>query len=359
MIKNCKQVLRYMFGRGAFARLPELLAPRREGGAWTAFFVDHWFRGQPLAAQLPLQKGDEVVFVDTTHEPKTTDIDAHCGKLRALGRGLPGAVAGIGGGATLDTAKAVSNLLTNPGKAEDYQGWDLVKAAGIYKIGVPTLSGTGAESSRTCVMTNPRTGVKLGMNSDFTIYDQLLLDPDLTASVPRNQYFYTGMDTYIHCIESLNGRYRNAIGDAFSRQALQLCDDVFMSEDMMSPENREKLMIASYLGGCAIANSFVGLVHPLSAGLSVVLGTHHCVGNCIALTALEEFYPEEVKRFWRMVEKQKVQIPLGACRDLAAERYAALFDASIQHAKPLENALGPDFREVLTRSKAESLFRRM
>src|SRR5262249_47512784 len=161
----------------------------------------------------------------------------------------------------------------------------------------------------------------------------------------RNQYFYTGMDTYIHCIESLNGRHRNAVGDAFSRQALALCDEVFLGDDMMSPENREKLMIASYLRGCAIANSFVGLVHPLSAGLSVVLGTHHCVGNCIALTALEEFYPAEVKRFWAMVERQKVEIPRGSCRDLSAERYDALFKASIVHEKPLENALGPGFRE--------------
>ncbi len=67
----------------------------------------------------------------------------------------------------------MANLLTNGGKAEDYQGWDLVKKPAIYKIGIPTISGTGAEASRTCVMTNSKSGIKLGMNSDFTIYDQL------------------------------------------------------------------------------------------------------------------------------------------------------------------------------------------
>jgi len=51
-------------------------------------------------------------------------------------------------------------------------------------------------------MTNSKSGIKLGMNSDFTIYDQLILDPNLTKTVPREQYFYTGMDTYLHCIES-------------------------------------------------------------------------------------------------------------------------------------------------------------
>src|SRR4051812_47693602 len=113
MIKNCKQVLRYMLGRGAFARLDELLAPRRANGAWSAFFVDHYFHDKPLASQVPSHRGDEVVFVDTTHEPKTSDIDALRERLGRRG-GLPGAVVGIGGGATLDTAKAVSNLLTNP-----------------------------------------------------------------------------------------------------------------------------------------------------------------------------------------------------------------------------------------------------
>ena len=105
----------------------------------------------------------------------------------------PVAVIAIGGGSTLDTVKAVSNLLNNPGVAEDYQGWDLVKNPGIYKIGVPTISGTGAEASRTCVMTNYKKNLKLGMNSEFTIYDQLILDSDLSKTVPRDQYFYTAM----------------------------------------------------------------------------------------------------------------------------------------------------------------------
>ena len=91
-----------------------------------------------------------------------------------------------------------------------------------------------------------------------------------------------------HCIESLAGGYRNAIGDAFSDQTLKLCREVFLSTDMQTDENREKLMVASYLGGCAIATSYVGIIHPFSAGLSVVLGTHHCMANCIVMAVMEE-----------------------------------------------------------------------
>ena len=113
--------------------------------------------------------------------------------------------------------------MTNEGRAEDYQGWDLVRLRIIPdKIAVPTISGTGAEATRTCVMTNRSNGLKLGMNSDHTVYDQVILDPSLLATVPRDQYFYTGMDAYIHCVEALSGNYRNAIGDALSLQVIGL-----------------------------------------------------------------------------------------------------------------------------------------
>jgi 3-deoxy-alpha-D-manno-octulosonate 8-oxidase len=281
-------------------------------------------------------------------------------QVKELKQGMkPAVVLGIGGGSSLDTAKAMANLFNNPGKAEDYQGWDLVQHPGIFKIGIPTISGTGAESSRTCVMTNVRSGLKLGMNSDFTIYDQLILDPDLTTTVPRDQYFYTGMDSYIHCIESLNGSHRNAIGDAFSEETLKLCRDAFLGEDMQSDENRGKLMVASYLGGCAIANSYVGVIHPFSAGLSVVLGTHHCIANCITMMAMEEFYPAEYAEFNRMAAKQNVVIPRGIASNLLDEQYVQLYQSTVIHEKPLKNALGENFKEILTLEKVTEIFKRM
>ena len=148
----------------------------------------------------------------------------------------------------------------------------------------------------------------LGMNSDHTVFDHVIMDPELTATVPRDQYFHTGMDAYIHCIESLGGSYRNAIGDAYSRETINLCRQVFGPGDMMAPDRREQLMVAAYLGGCAIATSYVGVVHPLSAGLSVVLGIHHCVGNCIVMRAMRDFYPAAYDEFWGWVDGQRVRV---------------------------------------------------
>lgn len=139
-----------------------------------------------------MKVGDELLFIDTVEEPTTETVNLIVSDLKIRGVVKPAAIVGMGGGITMDIAKAVSNLLGNGGKAEDYQGWDLLGNPGIYKIAIPTLSGTGAEATRTCVMTNKKTGLKLGMNSDFTVYDQIIMDPDLTLTVPRDQYFLLG-----------------------------------------------------------------------------------------------------------------------------------------------------------------------
>ena len=360
-VRNVRNVLRYTVGNGGLSNLSAMLSSRRvKEKASVIFFVDEFFKNETdVISRLEIQIEDEVVFVPTKNEPTTDIIDQIVDRLRGQGLAQPCAIVGMGGGITMDVAKAVSNLLTNEGKAEEYQGWDLVKAPGIYKIAIPTLSGTGAEATRTCVMTNKKTGLKLGMNSDFTVYDQIIMDPELTATVPRNQFFYTGMDAYIHCIEALAGQYRNPIGDAYSRETISLCRQVFLDEDMKSSANREKLMVASYLGGCAIATSYVGLVHPFSAGLSVVLGLHHCVANCIVMRAMEPHYPKEYKEFWMMVEKQGVSIPIGVCRDLSMEQYEQLFVSTVVHQKPLTNALGENYRNILTKDKVVEIFRGM
>ena len=359
-IRNARNVQQYTIGDGAIHDLSKLIGDRRTGNKEVIFFVDDYFKNDvQLKDKLGVEINDRVIFIATEDEPSTAYIDSKVTELHNQSITHPAAIVGMGGGITMDVAKAVSNLLTNSGKAEDYQGWDLVKHPGVFKIAIPTLSGTGAEATRTCVMINKKSGLKLGMNSDYTVFDQIIMDPELTKTVPTNQYFYTGMDAYIHCIEALNGSYRNAIGDAYSEQTIILCRDVFNTGDMMSDKNRSKMMVASYLGGCAIATSYVGVVHPFSAGLSVVLGTHHCIANCITMRAMEEFYPAEDNEFGQMVEKQEVEIPEGICRNLSDEQYDQLYETTVIHEKPLTNALGENFKEILTKEKVIGIFKMM
>lgn len=356
-MRNNKNVHRYHIGKDTIKELPVLLSERPGN---QVILIDHYFKTKRDIIPVDLEQSHLFVhFIDSSNELTTTYVNEIHQQITERFDKQPTVIVGIGGGTALDFAKAVANLLTNEGKAEQYQGWDLVPNPGIYKIGVPTLSGTGAESSRTCVMINTENGLKLGMNSDHTIYDQLILDPVMTATVPRNQYFYTGMDTFIHCFESLSGSHRHAISDGMSELAMSLCQRIFASEDMMSLENREQLMVASYMGGVAIANSFVGVVHPFSAGLSVVLGIHHCEANCITMRAMEEFYPDAYKEFWKMAESQGVEIPSGVCDGLSDDDFDRLYDSTVIHEKPLKNALGEDFKTILTKDKVKELFKKM
>lgn len=360
-VKVVRNVGRFTFGDGSIAGVADLVDARRSKESPNAIYlIDEFFESDKhLLDLLKINDGDAKHFIKTAKEPTTQGIDELVSVLHSSGHKQPATIVGIGGGITLDTAKAVSNLLTNGGKSADYQGWDLVRVPGVHKIGVPTISGTGAEATRTCVMTNLETGLKLGMNSDYTVFDHVILDPSLTSTVPRNQYFYTGMDAYIHCIEALAGSYRNAIGDAYSRETVNLCRNVFLSNDMMADARRSDLMVASYLGGCAIATSYVGIIHPFSAALSVVFGIHHCVANCVVLNVMGEFYPEAHGEFRKMLELQKVELPRGVCANLTDDLRQALIAATIKHEKPLTNALGTEFRTTLTDARIISLFEKM
>lgn len=354
--RNFKMVGYVVFGRGSFNQLDEILAPQRKPGQPMVFLVDHFFEGKPLVSRIPLRGNDKVIFADVTYEPKTTYVDALAARLKEEFGQVSGII-GIGGGSTMDLAKAVALMMNNPGSSADYQGWDLVKVPGVYKAGIPTLSGTGAEVSRTTVLTGPTR--KLGMNSDFTPFDQIVLDPELTKDAPVNQRFYTGMDCYIHCIESLEGTYLNEFSKSYGEKALELCRDVFVNKPQWDDECDDKLMMASYAGGMSIAYSQVGVAHAVSYGLSYLLGTKHGIGNCIVMNHLEEYYPAGVKEFKYMVEKNGIEIPTGICRGLSDEQFDTMINVSLGM-KPLwENALGKDWEKIMTREKLRALYEKL
>lgn len=354
--RNFKMVDYVVYGRGSFNQLDEILAPNRKGDAPMIFLVDHFFEGKTLVQRIPLNGKDKIVFADVTQEPKTKQVDALAASLCEEFGAVSGIV-GIGGGSTMDLAKAVSLMMTNPGSSADYQGWDLVQQAGVYKVGIPTLSGTGAEVSRTTVLTGPVR--KLGMNSDFTPFNQIVLDPDLAKDAPVNQRFYTGMDCYIHCIESLEGTYLNEFSKSYGEKALDLCRKVFVEKNTWDDESDEQLMMASFAGGMSIAYSQVGVAHAVSYGLSYLLGTKHGIGNCIVMNHLEEYYPAGVEEFKFMVQKNNIEIPVGICAGLSDQDFNTMIDISLS-LKPLwENALGKNWETIMTRQKLRALYEKL
>lgn len=360
MFRNFKVVPQVIFGRGCFNQLDDILSKKRSSAdAVMIFLVDDVFENGTLKDRIPLHKNDMLVWVNVDDEPKTKYVDELTllsGKhaQRHSDAGVPEGVIGIGGGSTMDLAKAVSLMLTNPGSAADYQGWDLIQVPAVYHVGIPTLSGTGAEVSRTTVLTGPQK--KLGINSDYTVFDQIVLDPELLSGVPVDQRFYTGMDCYIHCVESLEGTFLNAFSQAYGEKSMALCQEVFLEDPA---DSDDKLMMASYFGGMSIAYSQVGVCHALSYGLSFVLGVHHGIGNCIAFNQLEEFYPEGVREFHRMMQKHGIDLPRNITKDLDVEKMEKMIDVSLVLEPLWENALGKEWRSRMTRERIQSLYQRM
>jgi 3-deoxy-alpha-D-manno-octulosonate 8-oxidase len=344
-----------LFGEKRFDDLNEFvdkLFPGKE--KYSLYLVDSVHRKTGLRDRLKPGAKDLTLEVDASaHEPKTQDVDAiRDDILRQKGGELPRVVIGIGGGSTMDVAKAVSVMLTNPGSSAEYQGWDLVKNRPVPKIAVPTLSGTGAEATRTAVLTGPVR--KLGINSDYSIYDAVLMDPELIKTVPADQELYSGMDNFIHCVESINGSAMNPLGKPFALQAKAATEDFFLKG-----KNHAELMVGSFLGGCSIANSSVGICHALSYGIAFILGYRHGIANTIVFNQLEEYYGEDVLKLRKMLEKNKVNLPTGVTRGVTPEQLDRMIQLTYMLERDLISALGPDFKKILTPEKIARLYEKM
>jgi 3-deoxy-alpha-D-manno-octulosonate 8-oxidase len=346
-----------IFGRGSVRQLGDVLSPRRSGNASpVVFMVDDVHQNKPFVRDLPVEEQDLLLFVNVDVEPKTRYVDELTQRVQGAFDRQPDALVGIGGGSTLDLAKAVSIMLTNPGSSADYQGWDLVHHPAAYHIGVPALAGTGAEVSRTTVLTGPER--KLGINSDYTPFDQIILDPDLPQGAPRDQRFYTAMDCFIHGAESLRGTFINEYSRAYAEKSMDLCREVFLG-DLDESTAEEKLMVASYFGGLSIAYSQVGVCHALSYGLAFVLGVRHGVGNCMIFNQLEEYYPAEVQEFQDMVARHGIPLPQGVTAGLEENQFQEMIRVALSLDPLWENALGPHWREHMTPEKARELYLRI
>lgn len=359
MHKNFKNIDKVVFGRGALGMMDEIIAPVRNlNNKYFVFIIDHYFKGKDLEKKLPVQANDLVLYEDVDkHEPTTEQIDSLRDTILNA-KGLPSGVIGIGGGSIMDIAKAVSLMLTNEGSSTQYQGLNLIKKPGVYHLGVPTISGTGAECSSTAVLTGPEK--KLGLKCEWTVFNQVILDPELIASVPDDWWFNTGMDTFIHCIESENGTLNNAFSHAYAEQSLKLCRDVYINDGSgRSPENDDKLMVASLMGGLSLSYSEVGVCHALSYGLSKILDYRHCYANCVAFQHLDDIYSEGVREFKHMVEKNNITLPTGLAKSWNDETITKMAHVAYNLPHMWNHAFGTDWKEKVSIEYIKELYKRM
>jgi 3-deoxy-alpha-D-manno-octulosonate 8-oxidase len=359
MPKNFKNIEKVIYGRGSFGNLEEILSDHREeNNRFFLFLVDHYFKGKSLEPRIPLGPEDMIRFIDVDpEEPSTRQVDELRDEV-IQSKGIPAGVIGIGGGSIMDLAKALSLMFTNPGSSTQYQGLNLIRYPGIYHLGVPTISGTGAEVSMTAVLTGPEK--KLGLKCDWTVFNQVILDPELIGSVPRDKWFFTGMDTYIHCIESENGILNNAFSHAYAEQALKLCKEIFLGDQAgQTAGNDDKLMVASLMGGLSLTYSEVGVCHALSYGLSKILGEKHGYANCLAFQHLEDFYGVGVSEFKWMLKKHQVSLPEGLSKQWKEEEITAMAQVAFNLTHMWNHAIGPGWEGKISLDLIKGLYKRM
>ncbi len=200
-------------------------------------------------------------------------------------------VIGVGGGSALDIAKAVSILLTNSGKAEDFLGLGKIKMPGVPKIMIPTTAGTGAEVTFTAVFINEKTQSKGGMNGDPLYPDAAILDPALTLSLPPAITASTGIDAFTHALEAFVSTQAHVISDMYAIEAMDLISRNLgpAYANGANLEARSAMLLGSLLGGKALATAGVGLVHAMAYPLGGMFNTAHGLANAVLLPYVVEY----------------------------------------------------------------------
>jgi 3-deoxy-alpha-D-manno-octulosonate 8-oxidase len=184
MFRNFKMVSKVIFGQGCFKQLGDILqAPRTINGSFVVFLVDDVFKLSSLGKKIPMADDDMMIWVNVDKEPTTEYVDTLTDKIRFLSQKLPAGIIGIGGGSTMDLAKAVSLMLTNDGLlGEATRGGTLSKPQAYTMPEFPHCPEPAPKFQGPQYFAGP--DKKLGINSDHTVFDQIVLDPELILDAP-------------------------------------------------------------------------------------------------------------------------------------------------------------------------------
>ncbi|MDR0616735.1 MAG: iron-containing alcohol dehydrogenase [Synergistaceae bacterium] len=271
--------------RDGVSEILKLLAMKKER---PFFVIDDALAGQPAFGPL-LEREGKFLFAASVSEPRTCDVDALVELIRSL-KNAPDVLVGVGGGGTMDLAKAAGICAANPKTAAEYQGYGLDMKRGTDIWVLPTLTGTGAELTPIAVLRGPEK--KLGINNNHAAPSVAVIDPALTKGAKKLNRFYTMMDCFFHHYEITKSKTsaEEAIADA--REGLALAGEV-LSSDLSSycEERAVKSAVASVLGGSSSIGGRVGVAHAISYGLSnAAPKLPHSVAVTISMLACADIY---------------------------------------------------------------------
>jgi alcohol dehydrogenase class IV len=200
-------------------------------------------------------------------------------------------VVGVGGGSSLDTAKAAKLLITNPPPLKRYYGRDgVVTKPSVPLILLPTTAGTGSECTPGGVITDTERGIKTNIAGVGCAVTLGIVDPELTFGLPKSVTASTGMDALCHCIESYTSARANPFSEVAGREGIRLVAEYLIRacDDGSDAEAREGMMKASSLGGIAMSGALCHLSHDIGRSLGAKFHVPHGNGCAACLPQVLE-----------------------------------------------------------------------
>ena len=280
-IINLPRILRV--GAGASA---ELVTTLTELGLSRPLLVTDPFMqecGYSDRIQAPLSEAGIAcgLFCDCVPDPTTESVYAALEVCRA---GDYDCVVALGGGSSLDTAKAVAVLALHGGVMRDYKAPHQVNS-GLPVIAIPTTAGTGSEATRVAVITDTETQEKMLCMGLGMMPVAALVDFELTLSMPYRLTADTGIDSFCHAMEAFVSRKSNPFTDSVALTAMRTIYQNIQTA-CAEPDNRqarEAMMLAATQGGIAFANASVTLIHGMSRPIGALFHVPHGLSNAMLL----------------------------------------------------------------------------
>ena len=197
----------------------------------------------------------------------------------------------VGGGSSMDTAKAIGIIITNPEFADvrSLEGVAPTKNKCVFTIAVPTTAGTAAEVTINYVITDVEKKRKFVCVDVHDIPDIAVIDPDMMSSMPKGLTAATGMDALTHAIEGFTTKAAWEMTDMFHLKAIEIISRSLRGAVDNTPEGREGMALGQYIAGMGFSNVGLGIVHSMAHGLGALYDTPHGVANAIILPTVMEY----------------------------------------------------------------------
>ncbi len=222
------------------------------------------------------------LFSDIKPNPTIENVKAGVEAIGACGADC---IVAIGGGSSMDTAKAIGIIVTNPefGDVRSLEGVAPTKNKCVPIIAVPTTAGTAAEVTINYVITDAQNNRKMVCVDVHDIPVVAVVDPDMMATMPKGLTAATGMDALTHAIEGYITKGAWEMSDMFHIKAIEAIAKSLRGAVDNTPEGREGMAFGQYVAGMGFSNVGLGIVHSMAHPLGALYDTPHGVANAIIL----------------------------------------------------------------------------